>query len=399
MLSTLLSEMASIPSLQVIQAVSGTFHHFDLARELDSRGYLKRIYSTFPWMRLQREGVPRERVQTFPWIHTPWMAAHRYGVMPQWLSTEMASANIRLFDSWVAARLEECDAFIGISGSGLKAGRVAQGRGARYVCDRGSSHIRYQRAILDEEYARWGFRGEKVDPRVMEREEAEYAQADAITIASEFSRRTFVEMGVDGNKVSKIPYGVRLDRFTKTAEPSSESFDVLFAGTVSIRKGIPYLLDAFARFKHPLKRLRLVGPIEPEMSSLLSRFDLTNVEFLGRLSQDELARWMNVSRVLVLPSVEDGFGLVMAQSMACGAVVIASENTGGPDLFTDGVEGFVVPIRSPEAICERLTQLADDPRLWKQMSDAALGRVKDLGGWSDYGARYAAFLERLTGQI
>lgn len=391
--------MASIPSLQVIQAVSGTFHHFDLARELDSLGYLKRIYSTFPWMRLQREGVPRERVRTFPWIHTPWMAAHRYEVMPQWLSTETALANIRLFDSWVAARLEECDVFIGISGSGLKAGRVAQGRGARYVCDRGSSHIRYQRAILDEEYARWGLRGGKVDPRVMEREEAEYAHADAITIASEFSRRTFVEMGVDGNKVSKIPYGVRLDRFKKTTEPTSESFDVLFAGTASIRKGIPYLFDAFARFKHPSKRLRLVGPIEPEMSSLLSRFDLTNVELLGRLSQDELARWMNVSRVLVLPSVEDGFGLVMAQSMACGVVVIASENTGGPDLFTDGVEGFVVPIRSPEAICERLTQLADDPRLWDQMSDAALGRVKDLGGWSDYGAQYAAFLERLTGQI
>ena len=129
----------------------------------------------------------------------------RYGVMPRRISTEIALANIRLFDAWVAAWLEECDVFVGLSGSGLKAGRVAQGRGAKYVCDRGSSHIRYQRAILDEEYARWGFPGERVDPRVVVREGRGNVQADAITIPSEFARRTFVEMGVDGQKFKESP--------------------------------------------------------------------------------------------------------------------------------------------------------------------------------------------------
>jgi glycosyltransferase involved in cell wall biosynthesis len=385
--------------MQVIQAVSGTFHHFDLARELNSLGYLRRIYSTFPWARLQREGVPRERVQTFPWIHAPWMLAQRYGVLPHRVAAEIALANVGLFDSWVAKRLEECDAFIGISGSGLKAGQVAQGRGAKYVCDRGSSHIRYQSAIVEEEYARWGFPGKRVDARVIACEEAEYIQADAITVPSEFARRTFLEMGVDGGKIRKIPYGVRLDRFKKTAEPPSDSFDVLFAGTVSLRKGVPYLLYAFANFPHPKKRLRLAGPIEPEMEALLrSRFDMANVEVLGPLPQEELARWMSRSHVLVLPSVEDGFGLVMAQAMACGAVVIASEHTGGSDLFTDGVEGFVIPIRSQDAISERLTQLADDPDLRQRMSEAALTRVANLGGWRDYGRSYAEFLQELTGQ-
>jgi glycosyltransferase involved in cell wall biosynthesis len=390
--------MAPIPSLQVIQAVSGTFHHFDLARELDSLGYLKRIYSTFPWVRLQREGVPRERVRTFPWIQAPWMAARRYWATPQRMSTELALANVRLFDAWVAAHLEPCDVFIGISGSGLKAGRVAQSRGAKYVCDRGSAHIRYQAAILDEESARWGLRGKKVDPRVVAREEAEYAQADAITIPSEFARRTFIEMGVDREKIRKIPYGVRLDRFTKTDEPPSGSFDVLFAGAVSLQKGVPYLLDAFTQFKHPLKRLRLAGAIDREMRSLLSRFNLTGVELLGPLPQPELAQWMNASHVLVLPSIQDGFGMVMTQAMACGTPVIASEHTGGADLFTDGVEGFMVPVRSPEAICERLTQLADDSALRQCMSEAALARVQNLGGWQDYGRSFATFLEELTGQ-
>lgn len=382
--------------MQVVQAVSGTFHHFDLARELEARGHLKRIYSTFPRARLRREGVPRERVRTFPWIHAAWLLAHRYGMMPRGVSAEIARANIALFDSWVSRHLEECDAFVAISGSGLKSGGTAQRRGAKYVCDRGSSHIRYQKAILDEEYGRWGFRGENVHAYAVEREEAEYAQADAITVPSEFARRTFAEMGVSAGKVRKIPYGVRLDRFKRTGEPPGDSFDVLFAGTVSLRKGVPYLLDAFAQFKHPLKRLRLAGPMEPEMRSLLSRFDLTNVDVLGRVAQDELARWMSRSHVMVLPSIEEGLALVQGQALACGCPLISSVNSGGEDLFRDGVEGFLVPIRSPEAICERLTQLADDRALRQRMSEAALKRVQHLGGWSEYGRQYADFLKELT---
>lgn len=382
--------------MQVVQAVLGTFWHFDLANELESRGYLKRIYSTFPWFRLEREGIPRDRVRTFPWIHGPWMAARRYSLMPERLARQIALANSRLFDSWVAARLEECDVFIGLSGSSLNAGRVAQNRGGKYICDRGSSHIRYQRAILDEEYGRWGFRKENVDPQSVEREEAEYLQADAVTVPSEFAWRTFIEMGIRPEKVKKIPYGVRLDRFRKTGEPDAGSFNVLFAGTVSIRKGVPYLLDAFARFKHPLKRLRLAGPVEPQMQSLFSRFDMRSVEVLGRQPQADLAKWMNGSHVMVLPSIEDGFGLVMAQAMACGTVVIASDNTGGFDLFTNGVEGFTIPIRSPRAICDRLTQLADDSGLRQRMSDEAVKRVQSLGGWKDYGERMAALLEQLV---
>ena len=384
--------------MQIIQSVCGTFWHFDLANELESLGYLKRVYSSFPWIRLRREGVPKERVRTFPWIHGPWMAAHRYGIMPHGIANQTAVLNARIFDAWVASHIEVCDALIALSGCGLLAGRTVQRRGGRYICDRGSSHIRYQSKILKEEYARWGFKGDKVDARVVDREEKEYAEADAITVPSEFARRTFIQFGINENKVRTIPFGVRLDRFRKTAAPQPNSLEVLFAGTVSIRKGIPYLLDAFTKLKHPMKRLRLAGPVEPQMRSLFSRFDLTHVDVLGRQTQEELAKWMNVSHVMVLPSVEDGFGLVMAQAMACGTPVIASENTGGPDLFADGVGGFVIPTRSPEAICERLTLLADNPDLQQRMGAAALAHVEHLGGWKDYGRRYADFLQELTGE-
>jgi glycosyltransferase involved in cell wall biosynthesis len=107
---------------------------------------------------------------------------------------------------------------------------------------------------------------------------------------------------------------------------------------------------------------------------------------------------MSRSHALVLPSIEDGFGLVLSEAMACGCPPIASNNTGAEDLFTDGVEGFLVPIRDPAAITARLQQLADSPELQRRMSAAALARVRSLGGWTDYGDRWESLLHTLTGK-
>jgi glycosyltransferase involved in cell wall biosynthesis len=382
--------------MQVVQAVSGVFHHFDLARELESRGYLRRIYSTFPWRRLVREGVPRERVGMFPWLHAPLIAFEQRWRLPRRLSRELHTANLEFFDNWIAARIEPCDVFVTLSGTGLKTGALVQRRGGSFVCDRGSTHIRYQDRILSEEFARWGFDTQICDPRVIRLEEAEYAQADAITVPSSFARRSFLEMGIPGDKVHAIPYGVRLDRFQKTGAPASDSFDVLFAGTVGLRKGVPYLLEAFQQFHHPRKRLRLAGPVDANMKHVFPRFDLTGVEILGRQPQHKLARLMSASHVMVLPSIEEGLALVQGQALACGCPLISSLHTGGEDLFSDGVEGFLVPVRSPQEILSRLIQLAEDPHLRQRMSEAALKRVRTLGGWRDYGDAYSALLQKLT---
>jgi glycosyltransferase involved in cell wall biosynthesis len=161
---------------------------------------------------------------------------------------------------------------------------------------------------------------------------------------------------------------------------------------------VPYLLQAFARLRHPKKRLRLAGHLEPCLKQVLRRLPMDGVELLGPVPRAELTRLMQRSHVLVLPSIEDGFGLVMAEAMACGCPVIASTNTGGADLFTDGSEGFLVPIRDPQAIAEKLQDLADDSGQHGRMSAAARARVSQIGGWSDYGDRWVALLERLTGK-
>jgi len=382
--------------MRVVQAAHGTFHHFDLARELEARGHLQRIYSGFPWRRLAREGVSQSRVSTFPWLHTSLFRLERHCPMPRRLAAYLDYRDSVQLDNWVASRIErDCDVFVGLSSAGLKTGRLVQSRGGKYVCDRGSSHIRYQNAIVAEEHRHWGVPPPIFEERALAREEAEYTAADAITVPSEFARRSFIERGVPPRKIGKIPYGVQLSRFRPNKPPSTASFDVLFAGTVSLRKGVPYLLQAFQMLQHPRKRLRLAGSVEPNTLRVLQRLGLGDVEVMGSLPQEKLAEHMSGSHVMVLPSIEEGLALVQAQAMACGCPLISSFNTGGEDIFQDGVEGFLVPIRSPEAIHERLAQLAGDPELQKRMSAAALLRVEGLGGWTTYGDTYTAFLQKL----
>lgn len=382
--------------MRIVQAVFGVFHHFELARELERRGHLTVVYSTFPWRRLQREGLPHSRVQTFPWIHTPEFLAQRFRIGGHWLTDQLGYANALTFDEWTLRRIPSCDAFIALSGAGLKTGRKVQRNGGIFICDRGSSHQRYQEQIVSEEYRRWGVNLPVTDERDTVREEEIYEAADLITVPSGFAQRSFIEMGIPAEKMRKIPYGVRLERFRPTGEPPKDRFDVLFAGGVSLRKGVPYLLEAFAKLQHPSKRLRVAGAIRPDFEAVVSRLPRENVEFLGSVSQDKMVELMSTSHVMVLPSIEEGLALVQGQAMACGCPVIASTNTGSEDLFTDGVEGFIVPVRDPVAMTQRMQQFADDPDLRQRMSEASLKRVKLLGGWKDYGDQWEQLLIEST---
>jgi len=386
--------------MRIVQTVFGVFHHFNLARELERRGHLERVYSTWPWKRLKREGLEHGLVETFPWLHMAEYAAVRSPVDLRWLSDHLGYANALAFDRWTEKRLKSLkarpDALIGISGSSLSSGAWLQREGGVFLCDRGSTHQRYQQQIVEEEYALWGVTRRVSDERDTLREEAIYRQADGITVASSYVVRTFVEMGVPAEKLYQIPYGVRLDNFRPVAEPAEGDFQVLFAGSPGLRKGIPYLLEAFANLKHPRKQLSIAGYVQEDLKGVLPRLPKDHVSFLGPIGQTELVQRMSRSHVLVLPSIEDGFGLVMAEAMACGCPVISSTNTGGSDLYTDGVEGFIVPIRDAQAIRNRMQLMADDPNLRREMGAAALRRVHSMGGWGEYGERWEQLLVRLT---
>jgi glycosyltransferase involved in cell wall biosynthesis len=371
----------------------------ELAVQLHRQDLLSAVFSTFPLWKLKRFGLPKQKLHSTTWLHAVQMAKFRCLGSSALVDPFIGHAIVRLHTQYLLKHLPSCDVLVALSGSGLEAGKVVQQRGGKYICDRGSAHIRFVDNILAEEFSIWGQSFPAVGADIVSREEQEYAIADMITVPSTFAARSFIDMGVPVEKVATIPYGVDVRRFQKVADAPDDRFEVLFVGAVSFQKGVPYLLQAFASLKHPRKRLRLVGAVQGEMVKFLQNNRFDDIEFLGPLPQTDLIPIMSSSHVFVLPSVQDGFGMVLSQAMACGCPVICSTNTAAHDLIEEGREGFIVPIRDPRAILIRLEQLCQDAALQRRMGEVALQRVKSVGGWDHYGAQFGALCTDLAHRV
>lgn len=378
--------------MKVVLSTVGKFHAFDLARELHTHGALESIFTGYPRFKLRSEELPQELINSFPWIQASYTAFPWKQLLPNSLIWQLKHLSDTTFSSYVARNIPECDIYVGLSGSALKAGKKVHQRGAHYICDRGSSHIRVQDQLLREEHDYWGVPFFGIDPRTIAREEAEYAEADRITVPSTFAFRSFLEQGVPAEKLRLLPYGVNASRFQAVEDPAIGRFDVLFVGGMSLQKGVQYLVQAYLKVNHPFKSLTFVGTPSQNIINLFKKRGLwpADIRVFGHMPQSELKNVMSRSHVLVLPSIQDGFGMVMAQAMACGCPVIASCNTGGEDLFSNGCEGYIVPIREVDALADRMQYLADHPDEGSAMGQRALERVQNIGGWQSYGEKAMA---------
>jgi glycosyltransferase involved in cell wall biosynthesis len=110
---------------------------------------------------------------------------------------------------------------------------------------------------------------------------------------------------------------------------------------------------------------------------------LDKYRWLPSLPHDELLAEMSRQDVLVLPSLHEGFGLVMSEAMSQGLVVLTTPHTAGPDLIADGVDGFLIPIRSADAIEEKLALLAHDRERLAAMQEAARRKAASMT-WENY---------------
>jgi glycosyltransferase involved in cell wall biosynthesis len=247
---------------------------------------------------------------------------------------------------------------------------------------------------LAKEYDRLGMNWAGVDRRAIDNEEVEYEMADAISLPSRFTLRSFVEMGTPVSKLRLLPYGVNVGAFRRS-EKRASNFRIAFIGQLCVRKGLHTLLETFSRLNLPGAELVLVGGHTPDTQAILSRYPLDNVTLTGLLPREGVIREMSRASVMVLPSIEEGLALVMAQALACGCPVIASTHTGAEDLFADGEEGFIIDPGDGEGLAERLTRLALDRDLVESMGEKAVRRVQEIGGWDRYGRESLAMFDAL----
>ena len=188
------------------------------------------------------------------------------------------------------------------------------------------------------------------------RKDEELRLAARVIVASSFTKQTLADSPCAA-KIDIVPYGAPSPISGKISRPSGR-LKVLFAGSLGQRKGLSYLLKA-VEMLHGDVELTLLGRKAVDGCAPLEAA-VRKYRWLPTLSHAAVLREMQNHDVLVLPSLFEGFGLVILEAMAQGVPVITTDHTAGPDIIEDGTEGFIVPIRSAEAITEKLGLLTRD---------------------------------------
>jgi len=370
-------------------------HAFHLAEQLERHGMLDTLYTIYhqkknPLLariisRKDMENIPADRLKTFPHL-APLV---KWGKYPYLTNT--------FFDSAVACHLKQNKdyrALIGWSGMSIRGLKQAKQDGKVVVIERGSSHIGFQIPLLEEEYSRWGFQFKR-DNRVIDQEIEEYDKADYIAIPSDFVRTTFLLKGIADAKLFKNNFGSN-SYFTPT-QPKRSRFTILYVGNLSLRKGLPYLFEALQLLEMDtsLYDVWFVGTVQKEIQDMLPRYTRANWKFYGHINHYQLPDLISPCSVAIHPSLEEGLSMVIPQLMSCGVPVIATTNTGGADIIQDRQNGFIVPIRSPEAIAEKITMLFHDREKLTALQEQAQQYGQQFGTWENYGDRYALFLRKI----
>jgi len=215
----------------------------------------------------------------------------------------------------------------------------------------------------------------------LQRKEKELSLADHVVVASELTKNSLLKYGYSENRISVIPYGAPPSCNLSNDRSLTEKFRVIFVGRVGPRKGVHYLLDAWKKAKLKDAELCLVGI--NEFSHDYLKDSPTNVKIVGSVPHSELSNYYAKSDLLVLPSLVEGFGMVLLEAMACGLPVLASENTAAPDIVDNGIDGFIVPIRDPESLQEKLVWAFENRLELKEMGRQARKKAEQLS-WQRY---------------
>jgi len=360
---------------RVVVSSAGVFHAYHLARGAQSGGYLHRFITSL-YSRYET-GLDRSRVVQ---IRLPAYLSRMMSALPGEYARALSYYfGDNLYD-WLARRYAgDGDIFHFFNHQGLYSLRVAKRQGAITIVERSSAHPTYQHELLFEEYARYGLRYPSVYRLLHDKHLVEYGEADYIMVASEFVRRTMVEAGVPSEKLVRVHLGFDPTRF-RPGEKRDDVFRVMYAGRITLQKGVQYLLQAFSQLDIPRSELVLTGEIEPDGKVFLPAFE-GKFRHVRYLPQVEFAKSYQQASVFVLPSLQDGFGMVVYEAAACGIPIIVTENVGAT--IRDGQDGFVVPIRDAEALARKLTYLYEHPRERIAMGRAARDYVQQFT-WENY---------------
>jgi len=216
----------------------------------------------------------------------------------------------------------------------------------------------------------------------------EYQLADLLLVLSETAAKTFRKRGFPEEKLFYLPRGVDVERFKPGERPAK--FRAVFAGALIKRKGIQYVLEAWARLNLSDAELWLVGYVHDEAKPYLKQFWRDNIRVVGFVRDPE--NYLNQGTVHVFPSQWEGSAKVTYEAAACALPQITTREAG--DVVRDGVEGIIVKPGYVDAIAAALQHLHQHPEIVRQMGNAARRRVVENFTWDHFRTRLLGAYER-----
>jgi glycosyltransferase involved in cell wall biosynthesis len=362
------------------------------ARFLQEQGML-RLYAT--WNRRGTAGIPGEKTKLFPILGLLSYVAAR--TLSPYYGEAFRFALHPLYDRWVRSLLKPGDHILSSYGYTNDCFRWARQRGGMTFLDAGNSHPSQFWKIMSEEHQRWGCTYPPVSHAHYRRSLAMMKEVDWVMAPSSFVEDSFVQNGFFAKKIARIPYATDLNVFQVAEKRTPDRpFTVINTGGLSLRKGTQYLLEALRILKRQVPELRilLTRQISDSIRPILARHSDLTIEWSSTLPQQQLAKRLQSADLFILPSLEEGMARTALEAMACGLPVILTPNTGSSDLVEEGINGSIVPIRSPE-------EIVDKALFWRER---ILGRGTqgnsihtDLSklAYPHFSQRFGAFLKKI----
>ncbi len=237
---------------------------------------------------------------------------------------------------------------------------------------------RFEKRLREERKICW-------DPFTLERTERELKATQYFLVPSDFVGRSLEYSGIRREQIFHCPYGVDTDEFSQKEygklNPGARPLEFIYVGGVKELKGISYLLEAFKRIPREQAFLTVVGKYDAADEDTAPYAEFVN--FTGTVLHSEVPRLLQKADVFVLPSLGEGMALSAIEAASCGLPLILSENTGLEELVRDGINGFVVPIQSTEALIDKITYFIENPGKIEEMGRKARETAEEYS-WDRY---------------
>lgn len=301
-------------------------------------------------------GISRELTRLQPLFGLAFYIAAR--TLPPFYGESFRFALHPLFDRWVKTMLKPGDHIFSSFGYANESFKWVRKHGGKTLIDAGNSHPDNFWEILVEEHHRWNCPYPPIAHHQYKRYKAMLDHVDYVFAPSSFVANSFLERGFPPDRVFRNIYPVNLSCFSPrtTPRPKDQPLRVINTGGITLRKGTPYLLEAFRMIlkQEPTARLMLTSGISDSMKPILPRYRDLPIDWTPPLPHPQLAERLRRADVFVLPSLEEGLARTSLEAMACGLPVVVTPNTGSNDLVSEGVNGSIVPIRDPQAIADAI---------------------------------------------